>query len=127
MLWRELEPYLGAVPARVGNEAFGLIMDTKNPKGFDYIAGFEVSNDKNLPSELVSIKIPAQEYAIFVHLGHVSKIRDRMAVISNEWLPSSGYRVALGSGKGPGAIEHYGEGFNPGTGNIEVWIPIEKA
>jgi len=99
-----------------------------NAEGFDYFAGFEVSSDKNLPAEILVIKVPAQEYAIFAHRGHVSEIRDTMSAIWREWLPSSEYQVAFGAGKTPDAIEHYGEAFNPqtGMGDIEIWIPIRN-
>lgn len=129
LLWRQLEPYWGAVPARIGKAAFGLIMDMNNPGGLDYVAGFEVSSETNLPAELVIVNIPPQKYAIFVHRGHASKLRETMAAIWHEWLPSSGYKLAHGSGELPDAIEHYGEGFNPqtGMGDIEVWIPIKKS
>jgi len=127
-LWRELHPYWAKVTVRTGKGAFGLVLDMNNAEGFDYFAGFEVSSDKNLPAEILVIKVPAQEYAIFAHRGHVSEIRDTMSAIWREWLPSSEYQVAFGSGKTPDAMEHYGEDFNPqtGMGDIEIWIPIRN-
>ena len=117
---------LGKVTGRTGKGAFGLIFDMNNPEGFDYIAGFEVSSDKNLPAEILAIKIPAQEYAIFVHRGHVSKIRDTMAVISTEWLPSSGYRWPLDPVKDLALSNIMGKASIRGRGTSKCGYQLRK-
>jgi AraC family transcriptional regulator len=127
-LWQRLGSYFGKLPAQVGREAYGLVMNMDEADSFDYLAGVEVSGGGGLPRELNVISLPAQRYAIFSHREHVSKLKDTMNAIWNQWAPSWGRRVERKSADAPAMIEYYGPDFNPqiGIGNIEVWVPIEK-
>src|SRR4051812_12197264 len=73
-LWQRLGPYFDSLPEQVGQSAYGLITDLGGSGQFDYVAGIEVASDSKLPSELISVKLPAQSYAVFPHREHVTKL-----------------------------------------------------
>ena len=122
-LWQRFAPYLGRIPGQVGRTAYGLCFLL--PNGVDYLAGVEVSSLAGLPSDFVTVNIPAQKYSVFSHREHVSKLYRTCEMIS-EWLPTSGYEAATSPGA-PDFFERYTEEFDPrtGMGGIEVWIPIK--
>jgi AraC family transcriptional regulator len=125
-LWWRFAPHIGSVPGQVGRRvAYGVVTDAGN--GIDYLAGVEVSDVSGLPDGFVHARLPAQRYAVFEHQGHVSKLKDTMTAIWENWLPASGHAHARTAGA-PAFFERYGEAFDPqtGTGGIEVWIPIRS-
>ena len=126
--WERFVPQIESVKGRVGEADYGLCIDmSAESEGFDYATGIQVADLANLPAEWVGVRIPAQTYAIFSHLGHVSTIRDTARAIGEEWLPKSGREPAPTSRGEPNLIERYGSQFDPntGTGDIELWLPIK--
>ena len=124
-LWWRFAPHIGSVPTQVGARvAYGVVTDAG--KGIEYLAGVEVTDAGKLPDGFTHVRIPAQRYAVFMHEGHVSKLKDTMTAIWERWLPKSGYRHARTAGA-PAFFERYGEEFDPqkGMGGIEVWVPIK--
>jgi AraC family transcriptional regulator len=123
--WQRFVPYIGKILGQAGGAAYGVVFSV--PGGIDYLSGVEVSSSSGLPSEFSVISIPAQEYAVFPHRDHVSKLRETIDAIFNQWLPGSGYQVPRGAGGAPDFFERYSEDFNPQTGmnGIEVWVPIK--
>ena len=121
--WKRLIA-MGEIPARVGRVEWASVV--MGPNGADYLSGFEVGSEADLPAEFVSVEIPAHRYAIFPHEGHVSGMRFTFNAIFNEWLPASGYTVAAGPDGIPFCLERYGERFNPQTksDDIEIWVPV---
>jgi AraC family transcriptional regulator len=122
--WERFVRYLGKIPGQVGRVTYGLIYNKgKNTDGFEYLSGVEVAGCSGLPREFSCVNIPAYKYAVFPHCEHVSKLKETMDAISDKQLPGV---MAPGIDDVPGAIERYGEGFNPqtGIGDIEVWVPI---
>ena len=100
----------------------------KNSPDFDYIMGVEVSSLDEIPAGMVSLTIPASEYAAmpFVKLGNA----DGMAAanyIMKERLPTSGYAQKTT----PGFI-YYDERFFPidrkqgyaGNPVVEFYAPV---
>ena len=122
-LWQRFSRYFGEIPTQVGSEAFGVIYNF-SAAGFDYLAGVRVSSLNDVSSELAHIDIPAQRYATFAHEGHVRNLSRTIDAIWKNWQPAWG-RPA---GAHVQTIERYGEHFDPqaGSGDIEVWIPIEN-
>ena len=125
-LWQRFASHLGKIPGQVGRTAYGLCFNMSN--GIDYLAGVEVSSFTGVPGELTSVNIPGQNYAVFLHDEHVSKLRNTLDAIEQRWLPASGHQIARAPAGAPDFFERYGEHFNPqtGMGDIEVWIPIQS-
>lgn len=88
-LWQRLVPNLGAVPNRVEPVDYGVCHDM-GAEGFRYMAGFEVSEARDLPAEFVVLQTPAQRYAVFPHEGDLSTICDTVDSAWKEWLPPAG-------------------------------------
>ena len=127
LLWQRFAPYLNHIPQRVGRKAYGLVFSTTaGGSGVEYVAGVEVASVAGLPEYFSSVNVRAHRYAIFPHRGHVSQLKDTMSTISREWPPIAGIRLAPAAADTPDVIELYGEKFDSvsGTGDIEVWVPI---
>ncbi|SRR6266852_541038 len=127
-LWQRFAPHIGNIPGQVGRVAYGLCFNAGSPDSIDYLAGVEVSNSSGLPGEFSVATVPAQEYAVFSHREHVSKLYETLDAI-DKWLPESGLEVACGAAEAPNFFERYSEEFNPetGMGGIEVWLPIKSS
>jgi AraC family transcriptional regulator len=126
-LWLRFGSHIGNVPGQVGRVVYGLCFNALSLEGIDYLAGVEVSGSSGLPRGFVFATIPAQEYAVFSHCEHVSKLRETLDAI-DKWLPGSGLEVACGAAEAPNFFERYSEEFDPrtGMGGMEVWVPIKS-
>jgi AraC family transcriptional regulator len=122
-LWQRFHQYLQNLPGRIGPVAYGVCCNGDDAGNFDYIAGVEVGDFSDLPREFSRVRIPEQRYAVFTHTDHVSTIRGTINTIWNQWLPSSGHKVADAP-----TFERYDEKFDPATGNggFEIWVPIKS-
>ena len=120
-LWQRFHQYMQNLPGRIGPAAYGVCCNGDDAGNFDYIAGVEVGDFSDLPREFSRVRIPEQRYAVFAHTDHVSTIRGTFNIIWNQWLPSSGHKVADAP-----TFERYDEKFDPATGNggLEIWVPI---
>jgi AraC family transcriptional regulator len=120
-LWRRFHQTVADIPARVGNDAYGVCCNGDDAGNFDYIAGVEVADFSDLPRAFARIRIPAATFAVFSHTEHISSIRRTVSTIWNHWLPSSGYTVADAPN-----FERYDARFDPltGHGGLEIWVPI---
>jgi len=120
-LWQRLQPHLGHIPGEVTGTAYGVIVNTDD-KGFDYIAGAEVSDFSGAAEEMMRIRVPAQRYAVFSHRGHITTMRSTMDAIWRDWLPNSGFQAADAP-----LLECYGPEFDPrsGYGGLEIWLPVK--
>jgi AraC family transcriptional regulator len=121
-LWQRFHQYMQDLPSRIGPVAYGVCCNGDDAGNFDYIAGVEVGDFSDLPREFSRVRIPEQRYAVFTHTDHVSTIRGTINTIWNQWLPSSGHKVADAP-----TFERYDEKFDPATGNggFEIWVPIK--
>jgi len=121
LLWQRFAPFIGSVPGQVGYTTYGVSINGDD-EGFDYEAAVEVESLERLPQDLKGLRIPAQTYAVFMHAGHVSALRNTMNAIWSEWLPAS----KLTTIDAPN-FERYTDQFDPQSGNgiIEVWIPVQ--
>src|ERR1700741_1174953 len=131
--WERFAPSIGKVPGQVGTAAYGVVTGSfGGERGFEYVTGVEVSDFNGLPAGFRRLTIPGQRYAVFVHDGHVSGIRDTMYTIKKEWLPKGMVPGRTDNstegGDQPNFFEQYGKEFDPrtGTGKIELWVPLKR-
>jgi AraC family transcriptional regulator len=122
MQWQRFRPYIDSIPGRIGGMGYGVCCDFDESGYFDYVTGVAVSRLPELPPELSVVRIPARNYLVFRHLGHVSGIHGTWQAIMNDWLPRSGLRMVYAPN-----FERYADDFDPdaGMGGGEIWVPIE--
>lgn len=127
-LWQRFGPHIGALPNEVAGVAYGLCLPGEDDAGFDYMAAVEVTSFANLPSGFERLRVPAATYAVFEHVGHVSKLSMTVDAIQREWLPRSGRKPPSDAAGLPAFLERYGPGFDPqkGAGDVEIWLPIRE-
>src|ERR1700675_3018368 len=80
---RERFASFGNVPGKIGSAHYGVCFNRSD--GIDYLSGVEVSTAAGLPKEFCWVSIPAQKYAVFPHQEHVSKLRNTLEAIRDEW------------------------------------------
>src|SRR3954451_24072841 len=121
--WQRFHQCVDNIPDRVGQVAYGVCCNGDDSGNFDYIAGVEVSDFSDLPREFSRVRIPAQKYAVFTHIEHISTIRRTVNTIWNHWLPISGLKAADAP-----SFERYDVNFDPltGDGGLEIWIPVRE-
>jgi AraC family transcriptional regulator len=121
-MWGRLMQRAGEIKHMINRrEAFGVIgMQDPATREFDYVAGFEVSDDSEVPEGMVSWNIPAQTYAVFA--CSLPTLMETFRDIYHRWLPQSQRR----RGDGP-EFELYGEDFNPADpdSRMYVYVPIK--
>ena len=108
--WDRFDPWIG------GRVAYGVITLIGAGGDFDYLCGVEAF----LPEGFERLRIAANTYAVFTHVGHISTIRNTFQKIFMEWLPKSGRKFS----RAP-RFERYRDDFdkNTGRGAVEIWIP----
>lgn len=105
------------------NTAFGVCCNSDDEGSFEYIAGVEVPAFAGLDPALSTLRLPAREYVVATHRGHISAIRRTWQAFVGEWLPRSGLTVADAPD-----FEKYGADFDDvtGTGEVEIWLPLQR-
>lgn len=118
--WRDFRER--GVRSAAGRRAYGAYCET-TADGFEYMTGVEVDSFDDLAADVDRMRVPAQQYAIFTHDGHVSDLGLVWQHIWRDWLPRSGYEDA-----GTPPFELYDERFNAdtGVGTFEVWFPLRE-
>jgi AraC family transcriptional regulator len=122
-LWDNFIKRLNEVKNVVGEGSYGVTMFTDKSGEYTYIACVTVSSVENLPSGMVTNKIPASEYAVFEYKGDMTDLDKTYAAVFSNWLPKSGYNIAS-----PNIIEYYGSKFVFGKKDsfMEIWVPVQK-
>ncbi|MBL8630799.1 MAG: AraC family transcriptional regulator [Rhodospirillaceae bacterium] len=119
--WDRLQPYIDTTPNQVGQRAYG-VCHGMHAQGFDYFAGIAVSKTSDLPKALTPLHVPAGTYAVFLHLGPISAIRDTIDAAWS-WSKSSGQQDMTRALH----LEVYLEDWAPGKdGGVEVWMPVKS-
>lgn len=120
--WERFVPQAANIPGQKGTAFYGVCWNAKPDGRFDYLAGVEVVNTKNLPQPFASLKLDACRYAVFPHTAHVSAIPKTIDTIWSKWVPDCGLKIASAP-----CFERYTSEFNPSTGmgGMEIWIPLE--
>ncbi len=119
-LWDKFLPRMAELQQQIAKPvtAFGVCSDLDIESNvFTYTVGLEVDNVSSIPSEMVSMEIPAHEYAIFECT--LPTIMETIDNIYKNWLPTSGYLRAIGP-----EFELYDEEFNPEIADSKMYIYI---
>jgi AraC family transcriptional regulator len=131
--WQRFAPFIGRVQGQVGPFTYGVVLGSfGGEEGFEYVTGVAVSSFAGVPPDFRRLTIPAQRYAVFIHTGDVSGIRDTVYSIKKEWLPKwmipGQVSAWLEGTEQPDFFERYGKDFDPkaGTGKIEIWVPVKR-
>ncbi len=123
-LWDRFLPRMGELQGNLAKPvtAFGVCSDLDSDNNvFTYTVGLEVENSAIIPVDMVSMEIPAQEYAIFE--CSLPKIIETIDNIYKNWLPKSDFLRAIGP-----EFELYDEEFNPeiADSKMYIYIPVIK-
>lgn len=120
--WEKFVPKASSIPGQTGTAFYGVCWNTGEGCAFDYLTGVEVSDARQLPSDMTSVKVGGR-YAVFRHTAHVSAIPTTIDTIWSKWAPQCGLKVASAP-----CFERYTSEFNPGTGmgGMEIWVPLES-
>ena len=88
---------------------------------FSYLVG--IVDDGRLDTEgLDHLTLPAGEYAVFDHEGHISTISETWSAIFEAWMPNA----AVAPTEGP-EFELYSNEFDlEKPGGVSIWIPIKR-
>ncbi len=120
--WQRFGPHIGALPGEVRGVTYGVIHNSDDTAGFDYLCGVEVADFAQVPPELDRLRISPHLYAVFSHEGHVSAISATIQAIWSTWLPNSDYEAQDAPN-----FERYGPQFNgmTGMGGLEFWVAVK--
>lgn len=126
-LWHDFIKSMDQIENRVSNETYGICEQLEGELDFDdldefsYLAGLKVDSDDAITGMDIW-HIPHQKYAVFTHHGSTELLGDTYKAIYLDWLPESGYELAVGYD-----FEMYDHRF---VGDVEaskmfVYIPIK--
>jgi AraC family transcriptional regulator len=119
-LWNGFGPRMAEIKDGDPNVCYGAMDHYSEATGeFDYLAACEAKSAAALPAGMVSWSIPAQTYAVLPCT--LPQIGEAWAKVYQQWLPTSGYRRAVGP-----EFELYDEKFNPQdpTAVLYLCVPI---
>ncbi len=102
--------------------AYGVCCNSDDEGSFEYIAGVEVPGFGGLNPALSTLRLPAREYVVTTHHGHISGIRRTWRAFVGDWLPRSGLQLADAP-----EFEKYSADFDDttGVGDVEIWLPLQ--
>jgi len=121
-LWSAFKPYVGKIPNRIGDCAFG-IYESYEEEGddvhFTYLCSVEVSSFEQTPEGMTTRFIPEQVYAKFTHRGSLASLNETLKYIWGSWLPKSNYEYM----EKPD-FELYLHGHNDSDPDSEMYLHI---
>lgn len=123
-LWDQFMPRISEIKNCVDVKVGYGVSTAEDPtsKKFKYLAGVEVTDDREIPSGMVSITIKPRKYAVFTHKGPVARIGETYDAIWKEWLPASGKKIDM---RAP-CLERYDERFRDDENSVmEILFPLE--
>jgi AraC family transcriptional regulator len=120
-LWRRFMASYGDIEDKVDPIPVGVIGPIGEDGCFAYGCAAQVGLSAAPPASMSVLNVPAQRYALFPHLGHVSTIRSTYDAIWNQVLSENGWTTP----ERPGLERHHPT-FNPltGEGGVTIWIPV---
>ncbi|MBG1233695.1 GyrI-like domain-containing protein [Aestuariivirga litoralis] len=119
-LWQVFMTDFGKIAGQVGFNAYGVCHNFDGKGHMDYLCAVEVKDGGQVPGYMHVLQIPARKTAVFTHKGPIEKIHETWNAIFTEHLPAAKLEVAPGP-----QFEVYGEAFNAGREEIEIFIPVK--
>ena len=120
-LWQNFAAREAEVSTPTPGVGYGVCYNNSEDGKFTYMAG--VAGPSDIPNGMTHIDIPAQDYAVFTHSGHISEIHKTIFTIWNKGLTEHNLTPTYAPD-----FEYYDKRFDPETGNgvVDVWIPVES-
>ncbi|MEM7241964.1 MAG: AraC family transcriptional regulator [Pseudomonadota bacterium] len=121
-LWQSFAAREAEVPTPTPGVGYGVSFNSTEAGTFTYMAG--VAGRGDIPTGMTHIDIPAGDYAVFTHAGHISEIHKTIFTIWNRGLTDNNLTPTYAAD-----FEYYDQRFNPETGNgvVDIWIPVAQA
>src|SRR5690606_6613833 len=115
--WRDFDP--AGVPGRLGSALYG-VMCGADAESLEYMCGVEVASLEDVPQGIGRMRVPTQEYAVFVHDGSAGTVGDTWVAIL-AWLGGGAYESAHRPD-----FEVYPSGVDPSvpSASIEIWVGV---
>jgi AraC family transcriptional regulator len=93
-MWGRFNQVSSAIKNINEKEGFGLCFSTlegaARPGEFEYVACFQVADDKDVPAGMVYREVPAYKYAVFTHHGKLDKLAETYQYIYHTALAQAG-------------------------------------
>jgi AraC family transcriptional regulator len=118
--WESFMGDFGKIEGQIGFSAYGVCHACDGHGQMDYMCAVEVKDAGQVPGYLHTLQIPARKVAVFLHEGPLETISETWMKIFNTWLPAAKLEVAHGP-----QFEVYGEAFNAGKEEVEIFIPVK--
>ncbi|MGE0315285.1 MAG: helix-turn-helix domain-containing protein [Lautropia sp.] len=121
-LWQSFMAQAHGLVAR-GGVPVGIGRTTPDPDVVDYACAVLVDPSAPSMQGMSRIDVPARDYAVFEHRGHVSAIGATYAAIWDAWPVDGRLRID----EGGLCLERHMSGFDPSTGlgGVEIWMPLQ--
>ena len=123
-MWGRFNQQCQAIQRINDKEAFGLCFSTvegpSRPGEFEYVACFEVADDKAVPPGMVYRQVPAYKYAVFTHHGKLDTLGETYQFIYNTGLAQAGLKPHPDKFD----MEVYDEGFKLGSDESKFYIYV---
>jgi predicted transcriptional regulator YdeE/DNA-binding transcriptional MerR regulator len=95
-MWERFNQISHAIKSTNDKEAFGLCFSSvegpSQPGEFEYVACFEVADDRDVPTGMVYRQVPAYKYAVFTHHGKLDTLGETYHYIYNTGLAQAGLK-----------------------------------
>lgn len=120
--WATFIPRL-PLPGQVGTVTYGAMCGVDLPNAaFEYMPSVEVETFDGLDPQWGRMRVPRAHYAVFIHDGPVSSIRETIGAC-HAWLAGNGDWKDAGTPD----FERYGPDYDPATGgDVEFWTPVVR-
>lgn len=121
-LWQSFMEQAHRLVAR--DEApLGISRTTDDADVVDYACAAVINASARPPRGMSRIEVPAREYAVFEHQGHITTIATTYAAIWDVWSAASLPIEEAGL-----CLERHKPTFNPSTGlgGVEIWVPLQR-
>ena len=126
--WTRLISWLGSKRALAKTSVgggIGVIQGRPGDRGYKYEAAWPVDGEVETARGVKIGETPEGTYAVLRHKGDLRKIEESIRVVTDEWIPNSGYEQA----EGPILTLHRNSlGVrHPDKQIVDVCVPVKKA